>query len=80
MRGCSYTELQWQALLSHSLSILAGAVDNAVIETIERLLRAPSQMGLYTRTQCLEYLGSLFRNTLDTPARLTDLQVRLCPD
>ncbi|CAL5224064.1 g6689 [Coccomyxa viridis] len=51
-----------------------GAVDNAVVETIERLLRAPSQMGLYTRTQCLEYLGSLFRNALDTLARLTDLQ------
>lgn len=55
-------------------------MDNAVIETIERLLRTPSQMGLYTWTQCLEYLGSLFRSTLDAPARLTDLQVRLFPD
>ena len=63
-----------------AVSALAGAVDNAVIETIERLLRAPSQLGLYTRTQCLEYLGSLFRNALDTLARLTDLQVNLFPD
>ena len=53
----------------------AGEVDNAVVETVERLLRAPSQMGLYTRAQSLEYLGSMFRGTLDVPARFTDLQV-----
>ena len=53
----------------------AGEVDNAVVETVERLLRAPSQMGLYTRVQSLEYLGSMFRGTLDVPARFTDLQV-----
>ena len=47
-----------------------------MVETVERLLRAPSQMGLYTRAQCLEYLGSMFRGTLDVPARFTDLQVR----
>ena len=46
-----------------------------MVETVERLLRAPSQMGLYTRAQCLEYLGSMFRGTLDVPARFTDLQV-----
>ena len=53
----------------------AGEVDNAVVETVERLLRAPSQMGLYTRAQSLEYLGSMFRGTLDVPSRFTDLQV-----
>ena len=42
---------------------------------MERLLRAPSQMGLYTRVQSLEYLGSMFRGTLNVPARFTDLQV-----
>ena len=46
-----------------------------MVETVERLLRAPSQMGLYTRAQCLEYLGSMFRGTLDVPPRFTDLQV-----
>ena len=46
-----------------------------MVETVERLLQAPSQMGLYTRAQCLEYLGSMFRGTLDVPPRFTDLQV-----
>ena len=50
-----------------------------MVETVERLLCTPSQMGLHTRVQCLEYLGSLFRGTLDVPERFTDLQVRgLC--
>ena len=53
----------------------AGEVDNAIVETVERLLQAPSQMGLYTRVQSLEYLGSMFRGTLNVPARFTDLQV-----
>jgi hypothetical protein len=47
----------------------------AIAESIERLLRVPSQQMLYTRVQCLEHLGGLFRSTLDVPARYTDLQV-----
>ena len=54
----------------------AGETDNAVVEAVERMLCTPVQMGLYTRVQCLEYLGSLFRGTLAVPARFTDLQVR----
>ena len=48
----------------------------AVADRAERLLQAAAQLGLHTRVQCLEYLGSLFRSTIEAPAHLTDLQVR----
>lgn len=43
----------------------------------ERLLQTAAQLGLHMRVQCLEYLGVLFRGTIEAPAQLTDLQVRL---
>lgn len=46
-----------------------------VAERAELLLRQAGRYGLHTRAQCVEYLGSLFRVTLDLPARKTDLQV-----
>lgn len=46
-----------------------------VAERAELLLRQAAQFGLNTRAQCVEYLGSLFRATLDAPARKTDHQV-----
>ncbi|KAL4423560.1 hypothetical protein ABPG77_004600, partial [Micractinium sp. CCAP 211/92] len=47
-----------------------------VAERAELLLRQAAQFGLGTRAQCVEYLGNLFRATLDVPARKTDYQVR----
>ncbi|EIE18402.1 beta and beta-prime subunits of DNA dependent RNA-polymerase, partial [Coccomyxa subellipsoidea C-169] len=51
-----------------------GNGDSAVSDCVERLLRAPSQLGLHTRAQCLEYLGSLFRGAIEATAHLTDMQ------
>lgn len=47
-----------------------------VAERAELLLRQAAQFGLHTRAACVEYLGNLFRATLDAPARKTDYQVR----
>lgn len=52
-----------------------AAHSSFVAERAELLLRQASRYGLHTRVQCLEYLGSIFRVTLDVPARKTDLQV-----
>ncbi|CAL8465771.1 g5307 [Coccomyxa elongata] len=54
-----------------------GGGDTAVADCAERLLQAVAQLGLHTRVQCLESLGSLFRGTIEAAAHLTDLQVRL---
>ncbi len=44
-------------------------------ERAELLLRQAARYGLHTRAACVEYLGNLFRATLDAPARKTDYQV-----
>ena len=44
-----------------------------VAERAELLLRQSARYGLHTRTQCVEYLGSLFRVALDLPERKSDL-------
>jgi len=46
-----------------------------VAERAELLLRQAARYGLHTRAACVEYLGNLFRATLDAPARKTDYQV-----
>lgn len=46
-----------------------------VAERAELLLRQAAQYGLRTRAACVEYLGRLFRATLDAPAHKTDYQV-----
>ncbi|CAL8465768.1 g5304 [Coccomyxa elongata] len=51
-----------------------GGGDTAMADRVERLLQAAAQLGLHTRVQCLEYLGSLFRGIIEAPAHLTDLQ------
>lgn len=52
-----------------------GDGDSAVADRVERLLQAPAQLGLHTRAQCLEYLGSLFCGAIEAPGHLTDMQV-----
>ncbi|CAL8465829.1 g5365 [Coccomyxa elongata] len=52
----------------------SGGGDSAVADRAERLLQAAAQLGLHTPVQCLEYLGSLFRGTIEAAAHLTDLQ------
>ena len=47
-----------------------------VAERAELLLRQAGQYGLRSRAQCVEYLGNLFRATLDAPPRKTDYQAR----
>ncbi|GAX83529.1 hypothetical protein CEUSTIGMA_g10954.t1 [Chlamydomonas eustigma] len=60
--------------------IMAGASSGSghaafVSERAELLLQQAAKLGLKTRVQCLEYLGSHFRIILELPSRMTDLQV-----
>ncbi|EFN59491.1 hypothetical protein CHLNCDRAFT_138110, partial [Chlorella variabilis] len=57
-------------------SVAAGSGHQSfVAERAELLLRQAKQFGLHTRVHCVEYLGRLFRATLDAPDRKTDYQV-----
>ena len=47
---------------------------NFVVERAKFLLAEASRLGLHTRTECLEYLGSHFRVALDIPDRKSDYQ------
>ncbi|KAG1670388.1 hypothetical protein FOA52_000148 [Chlamydomonas sp. UWO 241] len=60
--------------------IMAGAAPGSghaafVAERAELLLQGAAKLGLKTRSQCLEHLGSHFRITLDLPSRLSDAEV-----
>ena len=62
--------------------IMAGAMEGSghaafVAERAELLLQQAARVGLKTRAQCLEYLGSHFRIVLDLPSRLSDMEVGL---
>jgi DNA-directed RNA polymerase I subunit RPA2 len=49
--------------------------DTFVTERVEAMLREFSRYGLYTREQCLAYLGSRFHVILDLPDRFTDIDI-----
>jgi len=46
-----------------------------VAERVEVLLNQCSKLGLISKRQCLEYLGSLFRGVLDSPESKTNFEV-----
>lgn len=46
-----------------------------VAERAELLLRQASRYNLHTKSQCIDWLGSLFRVALDLPERYSDTQV-----
>lgn len=46
-----------------------------VAERVEVLLSQCSKIGLISKRQCLEYLGSLFRGVLDSPESKTNFEV-----
>lgn len=56
-------------------ALQGGQHASFVAERAELALRQSGRYGLYTRAQCVEYLGSLFRVALDVPQRWSDFQV-----
>ncbi|KAG5460758.1 MAG: hypothetical protein BJ554DRAFT_7152, partial [Olpidium bornovanus] len=55
--------------------ILRGEADTWILERVEGLLRAHKGFGVYTRDQCLAYLGDKFRVVLGLPADFKDREI-----